>query len=378
MAAKLPAFLDGTVGYTQLAKNPRRYSSITAHIHALAFCVAIFVAVSYNGSTMSHFRREMVTDSIVWCGRLSPGGEPMRMNRYVPITESMVEHLEQFRKKRKMTQAQYAKMIGLSLSGYKGILHGRTNRMSWEHYQQLMDSEPKIYWFAHLDGEQFIQIADVFDQYDYDFEMKKRFYFGIRDCVLDLDASSPLISSLVKKLHFYSNFISSESFRLFCDLNICPDPGAYIIDRNNDAPRCTNEDYIRDYSIFLERMERFRTEQGISQAEFAKQLGYSLAKYKRIITMHGPVMAVLGPFHAEKLLEKVSLVTAAFGSRLDPIALALDETPNSYEFKKRVMLMFDLMEEELGLTDQYIQEVAERVRIWDRLHSSHEFSFPGG
>lgn len=103
----------------------------------------------------------------------------MEEKQYVLITESMIQHLEEFRKKRKMTQMQYAKMIGFSLSGYKGILHGRSNRMTWEHYVRVKDSDPKIYWIACLDGDRFIQIADILDQYEYDLEIKKKYAYRL-------------------------------------------------------------------------------------------------------------------------------------------------------------------------------------------------------
>lgn len=105
----------------------------------------------------------------------------MSRKKPIPITELIVERMERYRFDMKLTQAEFADKIGISLSGYKKILHCDTNYLMYERYVAIAVVTQKVFWVAYFLGEPYVSIADLFDQYDFSFEAKIKSFLELVD-----------------------------------------------------------------------------------------------------------------------------------------------------------------------------------------------------
>lgn len=277
------------------------------------------------------------------------------------ISDLFVERMEKYRCEQRLTQAQFAARLDLSLSGYKNILNYRTKAMSYDRYLKLADSTKKIFWLAFLFDKSLIPLADAFDEYDYAFHAKI-------DCFIDLfkeiqknPPTATELTEIVESIRETGRFITSRSFQYLAGL---PADRPLSMKKENywnryDMSKDTSNKRLQEFSF---RLERCRIEMGKTQAEFAKMLDYSLSGYKKLLSQSCRTIGAVDFFYYTEMLNKISFLTIILGDKLDCIAVALDESNLEYDIKLKIMDFFGTLYDEFGLTQEYIDGVVYRIK----------------
>lgn len=290
----------------------------------------------------------------------------MKNQERILIDDLFVNRMEQYRAEMNLSQAEFASKIGFSLSGYKKILRCETNSVSFERYKKLCAMTQKVFWVAYYNRKHYTALADIIDNCPGDINHKLAFFSCM--CKLNDDLIQDNCTLIEKDIEIMLNYFSSETYklisRLFEELGI-PRKSEFAITVHTLLSVCpkkqqANRHFKFDNNELLYRIERFRSEKGCSQAEFAKALGYSLSWYKKLL--NGRDIKIVTMLQMSHYLDAVSILTAWTGGNTDKMALALDENIQGFELKSELLKVFDVMEWELEIPQAYIDRIVELIR----------------
>lgn len=93
------------------------------------------------------------------------------------------------------------------------------------------------------------------------------------------------------------------------------------------------DDMIPITDLLVERMERYRSEMNLSQAEFASKIGYSLSGYKKILRCETNTINISKYVQLAKVTEKVFWLAVFYGNQMIEIADIIDGFKRTYSCK---------------------------------------------
>lgn len=116
---------------------------------------------------------------------------------------------------------------------------------------------------------------------------------------------------------------------------------------------------------FMWRMEIYRIKAGLTKEQFAHAIGYSLSGYKKMLSGKTRGIPLGRAICAILILRKLSLETVLWNDKMDPLALALDDTSFPYSVREAIFSFCQVCDSEFVLSPHFMEDAIDRVRKAD-------------